>query len=164
MGCFTIAILFVNLKAKSIMKAIYTARATAQGGRDSSVKTDDGTLDFDLSIPKSMGGQGGKGANPEQFFAAGYSACFGSSLAHVAREHKIELGDFTVTAAVKLGKNEDDMFQLAVVLDCYLPTVDTETGEKLVNEAHEVCPYSRATMDNIDVTLNLLLDEDEDEE
>jgi Ohr subfamily peroxiredoxin len=149
-------------KEESIMKALYTARATAQGGRDSSVKTDDGTLDFDLSIPKSMGGKGGNGANPEQFFAAGYSACFGSALAHVALTHKIELGDYTVQASVKLGKNEDDMFQLAVVLDCYLPTVDTETGEMLVNEAHEVCPYSRATMDNIDVTLNLLLDEDDE--
>jgi len=69
-----------------------------------------------------------------------------------------------VTATVKIGKNEDDMFQLAVILDSYLPTVDTETGEMLVNEAHEVCPYSRATQDNIDVTLNLLLDSDDDGE
>ncbi|WP_416440933.1 organic hydroperoxide resistance protein [Leeuwenhoekiella sp. A16] len=146
------------------MKALYSAKATAQGGRDSSVKTEDGTIDFDLSIPKGLGGSGGKGANPEQFFAAGYSACYGSALAHVAREHKIDLGDYTVTATVKIGKNEDDMFQLEVILDSYLPTVDTETGEMLVNEAHEVCPYSRATQDNIDVTLNLLLDSDDDEE
>ena len=145
------------------MKALYTAKATATGGRDSSVSTEDGTIDFDLSIPKGLGGSGGKGANPEQFFAAGYSACFGSALEFVARQQKIDLGDFTVTATVKLGKNEEDMFQLAVVIDSYLPTVDTETGENLVNEAHEVCPYSRATMDNIDVTLNLLLDSDEEE-
>ncbi len=145
------------------MKALYTAKATATGGRDSSVSTEDGTIDFDLSIPKGLGGSGGKGVNPEQFFAAGYSACFGSALEHVARQQKIDLGDFTVTATVKLGKNEEDMFQLAVVIDSYLPTVDTETGENLVNEAHEVCPYSRATMDNIDVTLNLLLDSDEEE-
>ena len=145
------------------MKALYTATATAEGGRDSHVSTSDGTLDFDLSVPKGLGGPGGDGANPEQFFAAGYSACFGSALAHVARGKKIDLGDYTVTATVEIGKNEDDMFQLAVVLDCYLPTVDTETGEDLVNEAHEVCPYSRATMDNIDVTLNLLLDGDEEE-
>lgn len=143
------------------MKSLYVAKATASGGRDASVSTDDGKLDLELSIPKSMGGSGGKGTNPEQLFAAGYSACFGSALAHVAKIHKVDLGDYTVTASVKLGKNEDDMFQLAVVLDSYLPTVDTETGEKLVNEAHEVCPYSRATMDNIDVTLNLLVDEEE---
>lgn len=145
------------------MKALYTAVATAKGGRDSSVSTDDNSLAFDLSVPKGIGGSGGDGANPEQFFAMGYSACFGSALAHVARGHKIDLGDYTVTANVKIGKNEDDMLQLAVVLDSYLPTVDTETGEMLVNEAHEVCPYSRATMDNIDVTLNLLLDGEEEE-
>lgn len=143
------------------MKALYTAKATTQGGRDSKVKSDDNLIDFNLSIPESMGGEGGKGTNPEQLFAAGYSACFGSALAHVARKEKVELGDYTVQASVKIGKDEDDMFQLAVVLDTYIPTVDLETGERLVNEAHEVCPYSRATMDNIDVTLNLLLDEDE---
>ena len=142
------------------MKALYKAKATATGGRDSSVSTDDGTLDFDLSVPKGLGGAGGEGTNPEQLFAAGYSACFGSALAHVARGKKVDLGDYTVTATVKIGKNEEDMFQLAVVLDCYLPTVDVEEGETLVNEAHEVCPYSRATMDNIDVTLNLLLDDE----
>ena len=142
------------------MKSLYTAKATALGGRDAGVSTDDGKLDLELSVPKSMGGPGGKGTNPEQLFAAGYSACYGSALAHVAKIHKVDLGDYTVTATVKIGKNEEDMFQLAVVLDAYLPTVDTETGEKLVNEAHEVCPYSRATRDNIDVTLNLLLDED----
>ncbi|MEE3148420.1 MAG: OsmC family protein, partial [Bacteroidota bacterium] len=80
--------------------------------------------------------------------------------AHVARGKKVDLGDYTVTATVKIGKNEEDMFQLAVVLDCYLPTLNVEEGEALVNEAHEVCPYSRATMDNIDVTLNLLLDDE----
>lgn len=142
------------------MKSIYTAKATALGGRDTSVSTDDGKLDLDLSVPKAMGGDGGKGTNPEQLFAAGYSACFGSALGEVAKKHKVDLGGYTVTANVKIGKDEDDMLQLAVVLDAYLPTVDTETGETLVNEAHEMCPYSRATRDNIDVTLNLLLDED----
>ena len=141
------------------MKALYKAKATAHGGRDGSVASDDGTLDFKLAVPKGLGGPGGEGTNPEQLFAAGYSACFGSALAHVARGKKVDLGDYTVTATVKIGKNEDDMFQLGVVLDCYIPTVAVEQGEELVNEAHEVCPYSRATMDNIDVTLNLLLDE-----
>lgn len=143
------------------MESLYNAKATAIGGRDGHVSTDDGILDFDLSVPKEMGGRGGEKTNPEQLFAAGYAACFGSALQHVARENKIKLSkDFSVQATIGIGKNEDDMFQLEATLDVYIPDVDIETGEMLVNEAHETCPYSRATMDNIDVTLNLLLDEE----
>ena len=111
-------------------------------------------------MPKGLGGKGEKHTNPEQLFAAGYSACYGSALEAVAKKNKVDIGDFNVTATVKIGKTEEDEFQLSVVLDSYLPGVDVETGEKLVNEAHEICPYSRATRDNIDVTLNLLLDEE----
>lgn len=136
-----------------------TTSATAKGGRNGHVKTQDGLLDFDLSVPKSMGGDGGENPNPEQFFAAGYSACYGSALQAVAQKNKVKLGDFSVTAEVSLGKDEDDQFLLSVVLDSYLPGVDKEMGETLINQAHEICPYSRATRDNIDVTLNLLLDE-----
>lgn len=136
-----------------------TTSATAKGGRNGHVKTDDGLLDFDLSVPKSMGGDGGDNPNPEQFFAAGYSACYGSALQAVAQKNKVKLGDFSVTAEVSLGKDEDDNFLLSVVLDSYIPGVDKEMGETLINQAHEICPYSRATRDNIDVTLNLLLDE-----
>ena len=145
------------------MKTLYTASATTAGGRSGRVKSDDGVLDLDLSLPKEMGGEGGKKTNPEQLFAAGYSACYGSALQAVAKERKVDLGDFTVTAEVSIGKTEEDDFQLSVVLDTYIPGVDVETGEELVNAAHEVCPYSRATRDNIDVTLNLMLDEDEEE-
>jgi len=141
------------------MKTFYTAKATAEGGRSGSVKTDDGKIDMNLSVPKDMGGDGGDGTNPEQFFASAYSACYGSALQAVAEKKGIDMGDFSVTASVSIGKTEKDNFQLAVILDSYIPGVDVETGEDLVNKAHEVCPFSRATRDNITVTLNLLLDE-----
>ncbi|WP_372919322.1 organic hydroperoxide resistance protein [Salegentibacter sp.] len=142
------------------MKTLYTANVTTKGARHGHTTSDDGVLDMKLSMPKSLGGEGGKYSNPEQLFAAGYSACFGSALEAVAKEHKVDLGDFSVTAIIELGKTEEDDLQLAATLDCYIPNVDVETGEKLINEAHETCPYSRATRDNIDVTLNLLVDED----
>jgi|SRR5690606_12792469 len=141
------------------MKTLYKTSATTTGGRSGHVRTEDGLLDFDLSVPKGMGGEGGDNPNPEQFFAAGYSACYGSALQIVAKEKNIDLGDFSVTAEVSLGKTEKGNLQLNVILDSYIPGVDVETGEDLVNRAHEICPYSRATRDNIDVTLNLLLDE-----
>ncbi|SKB66304.1 peroxiredoxin, Ohr subfamily [Salegentibacter holothuriorum] len=143
------------------MKNLYKTTVTTKGARKGHAKSDDGILDVQLSMPKSMGGEGGDYTNPEQLFAAGYSACFGSALQVVAKKHKIELGeDLSVSAVVELGQTEEENLQLAVVLDCFLPGVDVETGEKLVNEAHVICPYSRATRDNIDVTLNLLVDED----
>lgn len=143
------------------MKTMYKASATTTGGREGHVTSDDGILDFDLSLPKSMGGKGEKKTNPEQLFAAGYSACYGSALQAVAKKHNVDIGDFSVTAEVSIGKNDEDDLQLSVILDSYLPGIDDiKTGEMLVNEAHEMCPYSRATQDNIDVTLNILLDEE----
>lgn len=143
------------------MKTLYTGVATTTGGREGSVRSDDGILDLELSKPKSMGGKGEEKTNPEQLFAAAYSACYGSALQAIAKKHKVNLGDFSVTASVELGTTEEGDLQLSVILDSYIPGVDVETGEKLVNEAHEICPYSRATMDNIDVTLNLMLDEED---
>ena len=142
------------------MKTLYTAKATAKGGRKGHVKTEDGAIDLPLSMPKELGGDGADGVNPEQLFGSGYSACFGSALSLVAQKHKVDLGDFSVTAHVSIGKVEDGNLQLSVILDSYLPGVeDIKTGETLVNEAHELCPFSRATRDNIDVTLNILIDE-----
>jgi len=141
------------------MKTLYKAKVTTTGGREGHVKSDDGILDMRVSMPKGMGGKGEKYTNPEQLFAAGYSSCFGSALEVVAKKHKVDLGDFSVTATVKLGTAEDGNLLLGVILDSYIPGVDVETGEKLVNDAHEICPYSRATRDNINVTLNLMLDE-----
>jgi len=142
------------------MKTLYTAKATAKGGRKGHVKTEDGPIDLPLSMPKELGGDGGDGVNPEQLFGSGYSACFGGALSLVAEKHKVDLGDFSVSAHVSIGKVEDGNLQLSVILDSYLPGVeDIKTGETLVNEAHVLCPFSRATRDNIDVTLNLLRDE-----
>ena len=142
------------------MKTLYTGKATASGGRSGNVKTDDGKIDKSLSVPKGLGGEGGDGTNPEQLFGAAYAACYGSALELIAEKEGVDLGDFSVTASVSIGKSDEGDLDLSVVLDSYLPGVDVETGEKLVNKAHEVCPYSRATRDNIDVTLNLLIDED----
>ena len=144
------------------MKTLYTGTATTTGGREGHVTSDDGVLDLGLSMPKGMGGKGENKTNPEQLFAAGYSACYGSALQVVAKKHKVDLGDFSVTASVDIGQTEEGDLQLAVILDSYIPGVDVETGEKLVNEAHEICPYSRATRDNVDVTLNLMLDDEEE--
>lgn len=142
------------------MKTLYEASATAVGGREGHVSTDDGKIDLKLSVPKGLGGDGGNGTNPEQLFGSAYAACFGSAVQMVAESKKIELGkDMSVTATIEIGKTKDGDLQLRAILDCYLPGVDVETGEKLVNKAHEVCPYSRATRDNITVTLNLLLDD-----
>ncbi|MGM0634440.1 MAG: organic hydroperoxide resistance protein [Bacteroidota bacterium] len=143
------------------MKTLYTAKTKAVAGRSGHVKTEDGPIDMNLSVPKSMGGDGGDGANPEQFFGAAYSACFGGAVKAVADKHKVDIGDdYSVTAHISIGKTDEGDMQLAAVLDTYLPNVtDVEVGEKIVNEAHVMCPFSRATRDNIDVTLNLLLDE-----
>ena len=142
------------------MKTLYSAKVTTEGGRKGRTISDDGILDLQLSMPKSLGGEGGDYTNPEQLFAAGYSACFGSALEMIAKNANVDLGDYSVTVTIDLGQNEDKELDLSAVLDIYIPDIDVETGEDLINEAHEVCPYSRATRDNIDVTLNLLIDED----
>lgn len=142
------------------MKKLYAASSTAVGGRKGHVTTDDKKIDMELSVPKGLGGDGGQGTNPEQLFGSAYAACFGGAIQMVAESEKVKLGDeMSVTANIQIGKTEQGNLQLKAILDCYLPGVDVETGEALVNKAHEVCPYSRATRDNITVTLNLLLDE-----
>ncbi len=141
------------------MKALYTAKVTTTGGKNGHAESEDGVLDLELGTPKKMGGEGGKKTNPEQLFAAAYSASFARALEEVAKDKALDLEDLKVTSEVKLGKNEDEELQLAVVLDIYLPDTDVEAGEELVNEAYETCPFSLAIEDNVDVTLNLLLDE-----
>ncbi|MBO1337583.1 organic hydroperoxide resistance protein [Streptomyces sp. VRA16 Mangrove soil] len=134
------------------MDALYTAVATATHGRDGRAVSSDGVIDLQLGIPTSMGGNG-QGSNPEQLFAAGYAACFGSALGLVGRAAKVDVADAAVTAEVSIGK-QGEGFGLAVVLRVELPdTVDAETGRKLVEQAHQVCPYSNATRGNIDVEL-----------
>jgi len=142
------------------MKTLYKVKATTTGGREGQVNSEDGVIDMKLSSPKNLGGKGGNFTNPEQLFAAGYSASFAGALEEAAKEQKVDLGDFNVTATVRIGKTEEDDLEISVILDAYLPGVDVETAEELVNDAHETCPYSMATIDNIDVTLNLMLDEE----
>ncbi len=140
------------------MKTIFESKATNTGGRAGHVKSEDGVLDYSISMPNSKGKPDSGSTNPEELFAAAYSTCFAGALQAVAKEHDIDdLGDFTVTATVAFNK-EDDGFFLEATLDSYLPTVNKETGEKLINAAHEICPYSKATRDNITVHLNLLMD------
>ncbi|MFJ8928720.1 organic hydroperoxide resistance protein [Streptomyces sp. NPDC102364] len=134
------------------MDAIYTAVATATHGRDGRAVSSDGVIDLQLGIPTEMGGNG-QGSNPEQLFAAGYAACFGSALGLVGRSAKVDVADAAVTAEVSIGK-QGEGFGLAVVLRVELPeSVDAETGRKLVEQAHQVCPYSNATRGNIDVQI-----------
>ena len=157
---FVLRYLSFYIEKNLIMDTIYKAATKTTGGRNGHVKSVDGPIDMKLSLPKALGGDGGDGANPEQFFGAAYSACFGGAVEAVAKKHNVEIGDYEVTAHVSLGKTEDGDLQLAVILDTYLPKVnDIETGEKIINDAHVMCPFSRATRDNIDVTLNLMLDE-----
>jgi osmotically inducible protein OsmC len=135
------------------MKTLYTAVATVHGGREGHVKSDDGVLDLDLKIPKSMGGPGGAGSNPEQLFAAGYGACFESALRLVARREKKPLNDSRITAQVSLITGDTGEYGLGVELHGHLDGVSAEETRALMEAAHEVCPYSRATRGNIDVKL-----------
>ncbi|MFF4903922.1 organic hydroperoxide resistance protein [Streptomyces sp. NPDC001260] len=130
---------------------LYTAVATAENGRDGRVATDDGRLDVAVNPPKEMGGNGA-GTNPEQLFAAGYSACFQGALGVVAREAKADIAGSTVTAKVGIGRN-DDGFGIIVEISARIPNVDAETARALVEKAHQICPYSKATRGNISVTL-----------
>ncbi|MFI1370987.1 organic hydroperoxide resistance protein [Streptomyces longwoodensis] len=130
---------------------LYTAVATAENGRDGRVATDDGRLDVVVNPPVEMGGSGA-GTNPEQLFAAGYSACFQGALAVVSRQEGADVSGSTVTARVGIGRN-DEGFGLIVRISADIPGVDAETAAALVKKAHEVCPYSRATRGNITVTL-----------
>lgn len=134
---------------------LYTASATASGdGRNGHVASSDGVLDLDLAVPKEMGGPGGALTNPEQLFAAGYAACFHSALKAVARIEKQTLADTAVVADVSFVGGEGGP-QLAVTLHVEIPGVAQDVADDLVAKAHQMCPYSRATRGNIDVTLSV---------
>jgi lipoyl-dependent peroxiredoxin len=138
------------------MQILYTAQATATGGRDGRAVSSDEQLNVKLTMPKQLGGAGGEGTNPEQLFAAGYSACFLSALKLVSAHAKVALpADAAVTAEVGIGPNGAGGFALTASLTASLPGVERETAQALVNKAHEVCPYSNATRGNIDVKVAL---------
>ncbi|CAH1211103.1 MULTISPECIES: organic hydroperoxide resistance protein [Paenibacillus] len=140
----------------TIQQKMYETTVKAVGGRNGYVESSVPELRLDVRTPKEMGGAGGEGTNPEQLFAAGYAACFDSALNMVARMQKIKLEGSEVTATVHFGKVEDGGFGIAVTLDVLAKGVDKATAEKLVEAAHQACPYSRATRGNIDVELNVL--------
>ena len=134
------------------MDVLYTAAATATGGRQGRVHSSDGVLDLALALPKELGGMGGAATNPEQLFAAGYAACFENALLRVARERKAPIRESSVTARVGIGREESGYFRLTVALEVSVPGRDRAEVEEIVRTAHEeVCPYSRATRGNIEV-------------
>jgi lipoyl-dependent peroxiredoxin len=138
------------------MQTLYTAMATAKGGRQGHVRSEDGVLDLPLALLKELGGPGGAATNPEQLFAAGYAACFENALLRVARERKAPIRDSSVTARVGIGREEDGYFRLAVELRVLVPGRDRGEIEETARIAHEeVCPYSRATRGNIDVRVSV---------
>jgi len=140
------------------MKILYTAHATATGGRTGEAKSSDGQLAVKLVTVKELGGTGGSGTNPEQLFAAGYSACFLSALKLVAGQQKKSIpADASISADVGIGPQDSGVgFGLAVTLNIAIPGMDRAEAEKLVEATHQVCPYSNATRGNVDVKLNLV--------
>ena len=137
-------------------KVLYTAHATSTGGREGSSTSSDGVLDLKLTTPKEMGGNGATGTNPEQLFAAGYSACFIGAMKYVAMTQKIALpADTSIKADVGIGPIPAG-FGIEVTLNVTIPGMERGAAEKLVEAAHKVCPYSNATRGNIEVTLNVI--------
>ena len=136
------------------MDVLYTAEATAWGGREGRSASSDGMLDVQLRIPKELGGPGG-GTNPEELFAAGYAGCFHSALKRVAKGMELDVSESAITARIGLGANDTGGFGLAVELVGELPGLSPEQGRDLLEKAHQVCPYSNATRGNVDVTLTL---------
>lgn len=140
----------------SIAHILYTAQATATGGREGSAASSDGALQVQLSTPRELGGAGGPGTNPEQLFAAGYSACFLGALKFVAAREKVKLPEATqITGTVGIGAIPTG-FGIEVDLHISVPGLPADQAQTLVEQAHIVCPYSNATRNNIDVRLNLI--------
>ncbi|MEP7302543.1 MAG: organic hydroperoxide resistance protein [Caldimonas sp.] len=137
-------------------KILYTAHATSTGGREGTSKSDDGVLDLKLTTPKGLGGNGAVGTNPEQLFAAGYSACFIGAMKHVAMLQKIALpADTSINADVGIGQIPQG-FGIQVWLHVHIPGMENDAARKLVEAAHQVCPYSNATRGNVEVTLDVI--------
>jgi len=137
------------------MNVIYKTRVEVKGGRNGHVKSDDGVIDLDVRMPKEMGGTESGYTNPEQLFAAGYSACFDGALNLVARQDRIKIKDTVVAVTVGFGEDNGG-FGLSVKIEVHIPNVDKEIAEDLMNKAHQVCPYSKATRGNIEVELVLV--------
>jgi len=138
------------------MSTLYSTRVTAIGGRDGTIRSEDGLLDLPLALPTTMGGKGGA-TNPEQLFAAGYAACFENAVIHVTRNKatKVKDADIVVVAEVGLQPNGSGGFVLSVALDVAIAGLDQATAEEIVQAAHATCPYSNAVKGNIDVDITV---------
>ena len=147
--------LYLDFNWKKAMDTIYTTSAVSVGGRDGHVKNADGQIDLDLKTPGSPGDR--KGTTPEDLFAAGYSACFNSALNHVMRIKRIKpSGDTTVKIDISLGKDPEGNFRLGARIEGHIPGVEPAQARELMEQAHTVCPYSRATKGNIDAELSIV--------
>jgi osmotically inducible protein OsmC len=136
------------------MKILYKTTAISTGGRDGKVIVENSPLEFEMALPAELGGAKKNGANPEQLFAAGYAACFGSAVQHVLRAKKMTVQAPTIHITVGIGTNDADGFSLAVDIVAVFKDINHDTAEALVKEANQVCPYSNATRGNIDVTVS----------
>lgn len=135
----------------------YVTKATATGGRDGQARSEDGNLEVKLATPKALGGAGGDGTNPEQLFAAGYSACFIGALKASGQQLKLKVPqDVSVTATVGIGPRSEGGFGITADLEVSLPGMDRDEAQKLVDAAHQTCPYSNATRGNVDVGLTVV--------
>lgn len=137
------------------MKTLYTTKVTAKGGRNGQVKSENGIIDLEVRMPKALGGANDDFTNPEMLFAAGYAACFDSALNLVINKSKVKTGETTVIADVSIGQIENGGFGLAVELEVNIPEVSLEEAHELTKKAHQICPYSNATRNNIEVKLTV---------
>lgn len=137
------------------MKTLYKIGATAKGGRNGHVKSDNGVLDLEVRMPKGLGGPNDNYANPEMLFAAGYAACFDSALNLIIKQNKIDAGETAVTANVSIGQLENGAFGLTADLHANIQGVTLDQAQSLIEKAHQICPYSNATRGNMDVTLTV---------
>ena len=140
------------------MENIYKTTAVSTGGRDGKVDVENSPLQFDMALPPELGGMKESGANPEQLFAAGYSTCFGSAMQHAMRSQHVHTSVPVIHLTVGIGKAEAGGYQLSVEIVAVFKGIDQTTADSLMKEAHDVCPYSRATRGNIEVTLKTILE------
>ncbi len=151
-----IAIIIATIRKSYVCRCQVRTTASASGGRDGSARSEDGKFAAELSTPKELGGAGGDGTNPEQLFAAGYSACFIGALKVAGQQLKVKVPDETkVTATVGIGPRAAGGFGITTDLVVDLPGLDRAEAQKLVDAAHQICPYSNATRGNVDVGLAL---------
>ena len=137
------------------MKVLYKTAATATGGRNGKITSENGILNIDVKMPKALGGANDDYLNPEMLFAGGYAACFDSALNLVIHKSKRKTGTTATTAKVSIGQNDEGGFKLAVDLHTNIPDVSLEEAQNLIEKAHSICPYSNATRGNIEVNLTV---------